>query len=87
MVHLAQHAAAGCQNRSHGMRDAVEAFSVIHVAHSARDGAGCTARRRSREDAESRLRTEWERGDREGNPSAWDEIQAALHHGWDQAKT
>lgn len=39
------------------------------------------------DEVESQLRTEWERGHREGKPSTWDEIRAALHHGWDRTKT
>lgn len=36
------------------------------------------------EDVEVELRSEWERGHREGKPATWDEMKAALHHGWDR---
>ncbi len=36
------------------------------------------------DDAESALRAEWGRGHREGKPATWDELKAAMHHGWDQ---
>lgn len=41
---------------------------------------------RSWEAAESALRAEWELGHREGKPSNWDEMKAALRKGWDRTQ-
>jgi len=44
-------------------------------------------RDRSWDEAESELRAEWERGYREGKPSTWDEMKAALYRGWTHAES
>ncbi|MBQ5961930.1 hypothetical protein [Massilia sp. ZL223] len=37
-------------------------------------------------DVEGELRDEWERGHQQRKPATWEEIRAALHHGWDSMK-
>lgn len=39
------------------------------------------------DEVEDALRDEWERGHREGKPSTWDEMKAAVHAGWNRDGT
>ncbi|MEH6437793.1 hypothetical protein [Massilia sp. DD77] len=41
---------------------------------------------RAWDDVEGELRAEWECGHREGKPATWDNMKAAMHHGWDRLK-